>query len=112
MPNPKDSTQRRAVKDIQSELKPEEKEQLLSEYERYREQSNNLNLKTLITIFFVLFLVLALFAPKIYIRSNIYYASRDILQLQTQADALSEENKHLQKQLEDLKFRYLILDIK
>ncbi len=89
----------------------EEKEQLLYEYDRYKEESNNLNLKSLIFIFVLLFLILALFAPKIYIRSNIYYTSRNILQLQTQADALNEENKLLKKQLEDIKFKYLILDI-
>lgn len=88
-----------------------EKEQLLNEYDLYREQSTNLSLKSLISVFIILLLVLVLFAPKIYIRSNIYYISRDILQLQTQADALREENKHLQKQLEDLRFHYLILDI-
>ena len=92
------------------EIQPKKKEQLLNEYDRYREESTNLSLKNLVTIFGVLFLVLALFVPKIYIRSNIYYISRDILQLQTQANALLEENKHLKKQLEDLKFRYLILD--
>ncbi len=95
----------------ESDVKPKEKEQLLDEYDRYREASTNLNLKTLISVFIILFLVLALFVPKIYIRSNIYYISRDIVQLQTQANALLEENKHLKKQLEDLKFRYLILDI-
>ncbi|RAX57423.1 hypothetical protein CCZ01_06185 [Helicobacter monodelphidis] len=94
-----------------TDVKREEKEQLLQEYDRYQEESNNLNLKSLITIFILLFLILALFAPKIYIRSNIYYASRNILHLQTQADALREENKHLKKQLEDVKFKYLILDM-
>ncbi|MDE6978249.1 MAG: hypothetical protein K2O85_01605 [Helicobacter sp.] len=96
--------------DEKIEMTSKEKEQLLDEYARYREESTNLNLKNLLTIFGILFLVLALFVPKIYIRSNIYYISRDILQLQTQANALLEENKHLKKQLEDLKFRYLILD--
>lgn len=96
--------------DEKIETTSKEKEQLLDEYARYREESTNLNLKNLLTIFGILFLVLALFVPKIYIRSNIYYISRDILQLQTQANALLEENKHLKKQLEDLKFRYLILD--
>ena len=49
------------------EIQPKEKEQLLNEYDRYREESTNLSLKNLVTIFGVLFLVLALFVPKIYI---------------------------------------------
>ena len=51
--------------------------------------------------------VLLLFVPKVYIRSNIYYASRNMIQLQAQIDSLSEENKHIKKQLEDIKFRNL-----
>ena len=54
-----------------------------------------------------MFFVLLLFIPKIYIRNNIYYTSRNIVQLQTQLDSLNEENKQIKKQLEDIKFRNL-----
>ena len=57
--------------------------------------------------FGVMFFVLLLFIPKIYIRNNIYYTSRNIVQLQTQLDSLNEENKQIKKQLEDIKFRNL-----
>ena len=55
--------------------------------------------------------VLALFIPKIYARNNIYYASRNIIQLQAQIDSLREENKHIKKQLEDIKFKNLTQEL-
>ena len=56
-------------------------------------------------------LFLALFIPKIYIRNNIYYASRNIIQLQAQLDSLNEENKFIKKQLENIKFKNLTQEL-
>ncbi len=50
------------------------------------------------------------FVPKIYITSNIYYLSRDIASLRTQESVLSEENKELNKKLENMRFQNQILD--
>ncbi len=58
-----------------------------------------------------MFVALLLFAPKIYIRNNIYYTSRNLIQLQAQLDSLSEENKHIKKQLEDIKFKNLTYEL-
>ena len=63
--------------------------------------------KMVLLVFACMFLALFLFVPKIYIRNNIYYASRNIIQLQAQLDSLNEENKHIKKQLEDIKFKNL-----
>lgn len=54
---------------------------------------------------------LLLFVPKIYMRNNIYYSSRNIIQLQAQLDSLNEENKHIKKQLEDIKFKNLTYEL-
>ncbi len=54
-----------------------------------------------------MFAIFLLFMPKIYIRNNIYYTSRNLIQLQAQLDSLNEENKHIKKQLEDIKFKNL-----
>ena len=63
--------------------------------------------KMVLVAFVCMAAVLLLFVPKVYIRSNIYYVSRNMIQLQAQIDSLSEENKHIKKQLEDIKFRNL-----
>ncbi len=53
---------------------------------------------------------LALFIPKIYLRSNIYYVSKDINKLYAHYISLQEENKFLVQQLEDMKFKNQIID--
>jgi Tfp pilus assembly protein PilN len=89
----------------------EEKEQLLSAIESHQEGEKNLSFTLMLWMMILLLGSVVLLAPKIYIRSNIYYASKNILQLQNQSDSLIEENKHLKKQLEDTKFKFLIMDI-
>ncbi|EES90086.1 hypothetical protein [Helicobacter canadensis] len=87
----------------QTSLNPQEKEEILQIDLEKREISFKM---VCISIGIMLF-VLLLFIPKIYIRNNIYYTSRNITQLQTQLDSLTEENKQIKKQLEDIKFRNL-----
>ncbi|MGP1449598.1 MAG: hypothetical protein ACTTJS_00560 [Wolinella sp.] len=88
-----------------------ERDELLGELHNYEESAKNLSSESLFLAIFIILVCVAIFAPKIYIRSNIYYTSKNILQLQNQADSLLEENKHLKKQLEDMKFKFLIMDI-
>ncbi|QOG11339.1 hypothetical protein [Arcobacter sp. FWKO B] len=54
--------------------------------------------------------ILGLYLPKIYIKNNIYYTSRDINKLYSHYISLKEENKALSQQLEDMKFKNQILD--
>ena len=68
---------------------------------------NEIPFKMVLIVFVCMAVCLMLFAPKIYIRNNIYYASRSIIQLQAHIDSLNEENKHIKKQLEDIKFKNL-----
>ncbi|MCK5109896.1 MAG: hypothetical protein KAQ94_00120 [Arcobacteraceae bacterium] len=57
-----------------------------------------------------MFVVLALFMPKIFLRNNIYYLSKDINKLHSQHISLKEENKFLAQQLEKMKYKNQIMD--
>lgn len=71
----------------------------------------NLNAKNSILIVVTLFiLAIVLFVPKIYLRNNIYYASKDINKLYAHYISLKEENRFLSQQLEDMKFKNQIMD--
>ncbi|MDE5592094.1 MAG: hypothetical protein K2I63_03960 [Helicobacter sp.] len=83
-----------------------EKEELLSSLEDIS-QEKNIPFKAVGIVLVFMFCAYALLMPKIYIRNHIYFVSRDIIQLQTQLDSLYEENKHIKKQLEDIKFKNL-----
>jgi cell division protein FtsL len=68
------------------------------------------NKSALLTVFGLLVLILTLFLPKIYLRNNIYYVSRDINKLHDNYISLKEENRFLAQQLEDMKFKNQIMD--
>ena len=71
----------------------------------------NLNARnSLIIVFVILFFALFLYFPKIYLRSNIYYTSKDINKLYAHYISLQEENTFLAQQLEDMKFKNQIFD--
>ena len=71
----------------------------------------NLNARnSLIIVFVILFFALFLYFPKIYLRSNIYYVSKDINRLYSHYISLQEENIFLAQQLEDMKFKNQIMD--
>jgi len=53
---------------------------------------------------------LLLYFPKIYIKNNIYYTSKDINKLYAHYISLKEENRFLVQQLEDMKFKNQIID--
>jgi len=70
-----------------------------------------LNSKNILLIIFgTMFIVLALFMPKIYLRNNIYYVSKDINKLHSHYISLKEENKFLEQQLEKMKYKNQIMD--
>jgi hypothetical protein len=86
----------------------EEKDQLLEEL---KPEEENLSVKILLFVFAFMLLMNFLFVPKIYLRNQIYYSSKNIDNLQIQRDSLLEENKALEKKLEDIKFRFLTTEI-
>jgi len=65
---------------------------------------------SLVIIFLTMFILLALFMPKIFLRNNIYYTSKDINKLHSQYVSLKEENKFLDQQLEKMKYKNQIMD--
>lgn len=65
---------------------------------------------SLIIVLSTLIISLALFFPKIYLANNIYYISKDINKLYANYISLKEENRFLQQQLEDMKFKNQIID--
>jgi len=89
----------------------QDKESLLREYDDFQEEEKNLDVKFLLMMLAFLFLAMILTVPKIYLRNNIYYSSKEIYQLQTEEDSLVEENRRLRRILEDMKFRHLVTDI-
>ena len=66
--------------------------------------------KALYRILFLLAISLIIFFPKIYIRNNIYYVSKDINNLNSQFISLKEENRFLKQQHEDALFKNQIMD--
>lgn len=87
--------------------------QSLSKFERdelalvtlNRQALNGRDLLYALLIFFAFGLV---FVPKIYLSSQIYYLSRDILRLENNLELLDEENKNLKKELENFKFEQIL----
>lgn len=65
---------------------------------------------SLFIVLFILFVSLILFVPKIFLANNIYYVSKDINKLYANYISLKEENRFLQQQLEDMKFKNQISD--
>ena len=65
---------------------------------------------SLFIVFVLLIIALFLYFPKIYLRSNIYYVSKDINRLYAHYISLQEENTFLAQQLEDMKFKNQIMD--
>lgn len=64
----------------------------------------------LLTVLAMLLIILTLYIPKIYLRNNIYYVSRDINKLYDNYISLREENRFLAQQLEDMKFKNQIMN--
>lgn len=100
--------------DLKFQESDEEKEKtkntLLEGFSNATKEDKNLSFSQL--LFAILFVCFALFlsVPQIYIRSQIYYLSREIASLRSQELVLSEENKDLQGKLENLRFQNQILD--
>ncbi|MFP4333530.1 MAG: hypothetical protein ACOCP1_00835 [Campylobacterales bacterium] len=86
----------------------EDKDQLLEDLKPEKEE---LSVRILLFVFAFMLLMNFLFIPKIYLRNQIYYSSKNIDNLQIQRDSLLEENKALEKKLEDIKFKFLTTEI-
>ncbi len=87
------------------------KYKLLDEVEYSRKNNvENLSFNLLIGVFLALFTVLIIILPKIYLKNEIYYKSRDISKFYNEYSILKEENRVLKQKLEYLKFKNQVLD--
>lgn len=85
---------------------PQEREELASNLHG----ENTIGVRYLLYAFVVFFGILGLCLPKIYLTNVIYTTSKEVLSLQTSKEILSEENKKLRRELEDIDFRFRVLD--
>lgn len=87
-----------------------DKDELLEEYDAEQKIERNLDFRFLTLVLMVLFVGFLIILPKIYIKNQIYYMSRDIHKLFSEYSILEEENKVLKQNLENMRFKNQILD--
>ena len=83
-----------------------DKQELLEQYE----EEKNLDFKFLLLVYLSLAVAFSIILPKIYIKNQIYYISRDIHKLYSENSTLEEENKYLKQKLESIRFKNQVLD--
>lgn len=88
----------------------DDKNELLDEYDAELKIEKNLDFRFLVLVYMVMFVGFLLLLPKIYIKNQIYYMSRDIHKLYSEYSILSEENRVLKQNLENMRFKNQILD--
>ncbi|MBV5277666.1 MAG: hypothetical protein J0647_01210 [Campylobacteraceae bacterium] len=88
----------------------EDKNELLEHYDAEQKIEKNLDFRFLLLVYMVMFVAFLLILPKIYIKNQIYYMSRDISKLYGEYSILKEENRVLKQNLENMRFKNQILD--
>ena len=87
-----------------------DKTQLLDEIDEILIPKRNLDFTYFLYVLLVVFFVLMIAFPKIYIQQQIYFKSRDIAKLNIEYETLKEENKIISASVESIKFKNQILD--
>ena len=87
-----------------------DKQELLNDYDLEQKKEKNIEFKFLLVVYLAIFLGLLLLLPKIYIKNQIYYISRDISKLNSEYSVLREENRALKQKVEYIRFKNQILD--
>ena len=88
----------------------DDKNELLDHYDAEQKVEKNLDFRFLLLVYMVMFVAFLLILPKIYIKNQIYYMSRDISKLYGEYSILKEENRVLKQNLENIRFKNQILD--
>ena len=88
----------------------DDKNELLDQYDAEQKVEKNLDFRFLLLVYMVMFVAFMLILPKIYIKNQIYYMSRDINKLYGEYSILKEENRVLKQNLENIRFKNQILD--
>ena len=87
-----------------------DKNDLLDQYDAEQKVEKNLDFRFLLLVYMVMFVAFLVILPKIYIKNQIYYMSRDISKLYGEHSILKEENRVLKQNLENIRFKNQILD--
>jgi cell division protein FtsL len=87
-----------------------DKSELLEQYDAEQKIEKNLDFRFLLLVYMVMFVAFLIILPKIYIKNQIYYMSRDINKLYGEYSILKEENRVLKQNLENIRFKNQILD--
>lgn len=88
----------------------DDKNELLEQYDAEQKVEKNLDFCFLLLVYMVMGVAFLLVLPKIYIKNQIYYMSRDIGKLYGEYSILKEENRVLKQNLENMRFKNQILD--
>lgn len=88
----------------------EDKNELLDQYDAEQKVEKNLDFRFLLLVYMAMFVAFLVILPKIYIKNQIYYMSRDINKLYGEYSILKEENRVLKQNLENIRFKNQILD--
>ncbi|WNY99156.1 hypothetical protein SUSP_001574 [Sulfurospirillum sp. 'SP'] len=88
----------------------EDKNELLEQYDAEQKVEKNLDFRFLLLVYMAMFVAFLVILPKIYIKNQIYYMSRDISKLYGEYSILKEENRVLKQNLENIRFKNQILD--
>jgi len=83
-----------------------DKQELLDQYGKEK----NLDYKFLLMVYLSMAIAFSIILPKIYIKNQIYYISRDIHKLHSERSILEEENVFLKQKLESIRFKNQVLD--
>jgi len=87
-----------------------DKNELLEQYDAEQKVEKNLDFRFLLLVYMVMFVSFLIILPRIYIKNQIYYMSRDINKLYGEYSILKEENRVLKQNLENIRFKNQILD--
>lgn len=88
----------------------QDKEEILSEIDTVIGVKKELSFNFLLGVLMISSLIILLAFPKIFLRSSIYYKSREISSLEREYKSLKEENKIITNEVEQKKFKNQILD--
>lgn len=88
----------------------DDKNELLEQYDAGQKVEKNLDFRFLLLVYMAMFVAFLVILPKIYIKNQIYYMSRDINKLYGEYSILKEENRVLKQNLENIRFKNQILD--
>lgn len=87
-----------------------DKSELLDQYDEEQNKEKNLDFKFLFLVYLSIVVAFLVVLPKIYIKNQIYYISRDVNNLHSQYASLKEENTFLKQKLESIRFKNQVLD--